>query len=200
MTMARAKGLSDRRVMNGYAARNAILPPLTAFASFFASAVGGLILVEVVFSYPGVGLTLQQAALGHDYPVVQALAARRLVLRAPRELHHGLRLRPARPAREGVRMTELVAEHGPAGARCGADAPRAGSSAPAPAGMAATAPSQPDVRVRHRAAVGHRLRHPLRAPPHEPGPGQSPLAARGRRRRGRTRWAPPTRATASTSR
>jgi len=73
VTMARAKGLKDREVMTGYAARNAILPPLTAFASFFASAVGGLILVEVVFSYPGVGLTLQQAALGHDYPVVQAL-------------------------------------------------------------------------------------------------------------------------------
>jgi len=73
VTMAHAKGLSDRKVRDGYAARNAILPPLTAFASFFASAVGGLILVEVVFSYPGVGLTLQQAALGHDYPVVQAL-------------------------------------------------------------------------------------------------------------------------------
>ena len=73
VTMAQAKGLSDRRVMTSYAARNAILPPLTAFASLFASAVGGLILVEVVFSYPGVGLTLQQAALGHDYPVVQAL-------------------------------------------------------------------------------------------------------------------------------
>ena len=73
VTMARAKGLTDHQVMTGYAARNAILPPLTAFASFFASAVGGLILVEVVFSYPGVGLTLQQAALGHDYPVVQAL-------------------------------------------------------------------------------------------------------------------------------
>ena len=73
VTMARAKGLTDRRVMTSYAARNAILPPLTAFASLFASAVGGLILVEVVFSYPGVGLTLQQAALGHDYPVVQAL-------------------------------------------------------------------------------------------------------------------------------
>jgi len=73
VAMARAKGLSDRRIRNGYAARNAILPPLTAFASFFASAVGGLILVEVVFSYPGVGFTLQQAALGHDYPVVQAL-------------------------------------------------------------------------------------------------------------------------------
>ena len=73
VTMAHAKGLSDRKVRDGYAARNAILQPLTAFASFFASAVGGLILVEVVFSYPGVGLTLQQAALGHDYPVVQAL-------------------------------------------------------------------------------------------------------------------------------
>jgi peptide/nickel transport system permease protein len=73
VTMAHAKGLRDRRVMSRYAARNAILPPLTGFASFFASAVGGLILVEVVFSYPGVGLTIQQAALGHDYPLVQAL-------------------------------------------------------------------------------------------------------------------------------
>src|SRR5919202_5274520 len=73
ITMAQAKGLRDRRVMARYAARNAILPPLTGFASFFASAVGGLILVEYVFSYPGVGLTIQQAALGHDYPLVQAL-------------------------------------------------------------------------------------------------------------------------------
>jgi peptide/nickel transport system permease protein len=73
VTMAHAKGLKDRKVMTGYAARNAILPPLTGFAAFFASAVGGLILVEVVFSYPGVGLTIQQAALGHDYPLVQAL-------------------------------------------------------------------------------------------------------------------------------
>ena len=73
ITMAHAKGLRDRRVMARYAARNAILPPLTGFAAFFASAVGGLILVEVVFSYPGVGLTIQQAALGHDYPLVQAL-------------------------------------------------------------------------------------------------------------------------------
>ena len=73
VTLAQAKGLRDRRVMARYAARNAILPPLTGFASFFASAVGGLILVEFVFSYPGVGLTIQQAALGHDYPLVQAL-------------------------------------------------------------------------------------------------------------------------------
>ena len=76
VTMAHAKGLKDRKVMTGYAARNAILPPLTGFAAFFASAVGGLILVEVVFSYPGVGLTIQQAALGHDYPARPGVAAR----------------------------------------------------------------------------------------------------------------------------
>lgn len=73
VTVAHAKGLRDSRVMTRYAARNAILPPLTGFASFFAAAVGGLVLVEFVFSYPGVGLTLQQAALGSDYPLTQAL-------------------------------------------------------------------------------------------------------------------------------
>ena len=73
VTMAHAEGPPRPEGDDRYAARNAILPPLTGFAAFFASAVGGLILVEVVFSYPGVGLTIQQAALGHDYPLVQAL-------------------------------------------------------------------------------------------------------------------------------
>jgi peptide/nickel transport system permease protein len=71
--LARAKGLRDARVMTMYAGRNAILPPLTGFASQFGAAVGGLVFVEFVFSYPGVGLTLQQAALGSDYPLAQAL-------------------------------------------------------------------------------------------------------------------------------
>jgi peptide/nickel transport system permease protein len=71
--MANAKGLRDRRVMTRYAARNAILPPLNGFASQFATAVGGVIFVELVFSYPGAGYTLQQAALGSDYPLTQAL-------------------------------------------------------------------------------------------------------------------------------
>ncbi len=71
--MAHAKGLHDRRVMAAYAGRNAILPPLTGFAAQFGSAVGGLVFIEFVFSYPGVGLTLQQAALGSDYPLTQAL-------------------------------------------------------------------------------------------------------------------------------
>ena len=73
VAMARAKGLRDRRVMTRYAGRNAILPPLNGFAAQFASAVGGLVFIEYVFSYPGAGLTLQQAALGNDYPLTQAL-------------------------------------------------------------------------------------------------------------------------------
>jgi peptide/nickel transport system permease protein len=71
--MAHAKGLPDRRVMTRYAGRNAILPSLNGFAAQFATAVGGLVFIEFVFSYPGAGLTLQQAALGADYPLTQAL-------------------------------------------------------------------------------------------------------------------------------
>jgi peptide/nickel transport system permease protein len=73
VAMAHAKGLRDSRVMTRYAGRNAILPPLNGFAAQFATAVGGLIFIEFVFSYPGAGLTLQQAALGADYPLTQAL-------------------------------------------------------------------------------------------------------------------------------
>jgi peptide/nickel transport system permease protein len=73
VAMAHAKGLPDRQVMTRYAARNAILPPLNGFAALFASAVGGLVFVEYVFSYPGVGLTLQQAVLGNDYALAQAI-------------------------------------------------------------------------------------------------------------------------------
>jgi len=73
VAMAHAKGLRDRRVMTRYAGRNAILPPLNGFAAQFAGAVGGLVFIEYVFSYPGAGLTLQQAALGNDYPLTQGL-------------------------------------------------------------------------------------------------------------------------------
>src|SRR5207344_2749113 len=73
VTMAHAKGLRDRRVMTRYAGRNAILPPLNGFAALFASAVGGLVFIEIVFSYPGVGYTLQTAVLGNDYALAQAI-------------------------------------------------------------------------------------------------------------------------------
>src|SRR3954449_8037259 len=73
VAMAHAKGLRDTRVMRRYPGRNASLPPLNWVAAQFAGAVGGLVFIEFVFSYPGAGLTLQQAALGNDYPLTQAL-------------------------------------------------------------------------------------------------------------------------------
>src|SRR6266566_232121 len=71
--MARAKGLSSRRIMYDYAARNAILPNLTGFAMSLGFVLGGAILVEYVFSYPGVGYMLLQAVENEDYPLMQAL-------------------------------------------------------------------------------------------------------------------------------
>src|SRR5256714_10404 len=57
----------------GGAPDSVALPPLNGFAALFASAVGGLVFIEYVFSYPGAGLTLQQAVLGNDYPLAQAI-------------------------------------------------------------------------------------------------------------------------------
>ena len=56
--VAQAKGLSERRVMFGYAARNAILPNISGFALSLGFIVGGTLLVEMVFSYPGIGYQL----------------------------------------------------------------------------------------------------------------------------------------------
>ena len=141
IAMAHAKGLRDRRVMTRYAARNAILPPLTGFASVFALAVGGLILVEVVFSYPGVGLTLQTAALGHDYPLVQALLLMFSATVPARQPDHGLRLRPPRPESAGVLMaidTKVIQATAPAGA----PAPRRADTGPSPRAAGASSPSR----------------------------------------------------------
>jgi len=71
--MARAKGLSARRVMYDYAARNAILPNLAGFAMSLGFVVSGAILVEWLFDYPGVGYLLIQAIDAQDYPLMQAL-------------------------------------------------------------------------------------------------------------------------------
>jgi peptide/nickel transport system permease protein len=73
VTMAQAKGLSDRRVMLRYAARNAMLPQITSFAITVGYIITGLVLIEDVFAYPGVGYTLVQAVQSNDYPLMQAL-------------------------------------------------------------------------------------------------------------------------------
>jgi peptide/nickel transport system permease protein len=71
--MARAKGLSDRRIMFGYAARNAFLPNLSGFAMSLGFVIAGTILVEYVFNYPGLGHMFYQATLSSDFPLLQAL-------------------------------------------------------------------------------------------------------------------------------
>ena len=71
--MARAKGLPGRRIMFDYAARNAILPNLSGLAMSLGFVLGGSVLVEYVFNYPGLGFWLVQAVEGEDYPLMQAL-------------------------------------------------------------------------------------------------------------------------------
>lgn len=71
--MARAKGLSDWKIMTGYAARNAILPNLSGFAMSLGFVVSGSILVEYVFNYPGLGYLLYNAVQNTDYPLMQVL-------------------------------------------------------------------------------------------------------------------------------
>jgi len=71
--MGRAKGLSSARVMYDYAARNAILPNLTGFAMQLGYVLGGAILVEYLFSYPGLGYQFYTATTDHDLPLMQGL-------------------------------------------------------------------------------------------------------------------------------
>ncbi|MFG2821799.1 ABC transporter permease [Kitasatospora sp. NPDC048365] len=73
ITVAHAKGLSGRRVMLSYAARNALLPSVSGFGMALGLVVGGTFLVEVVFSYPGIGLELVQAIGVKDYPLMQGI-------------------------------------------------------------------------------------------------------------------------------
>jgi len=71
--MGRAKGLSSRKIMYQYAARNALLPNLAGFAMSLGFVVAGAILVEYVFNYPGLGYMLLNAVNNLDYPLMQAL-------------------------------------------------------------------------------------------------------------------------------
>ena len=71
--MAKAKGLSGARVMFLYAARNAVLPNITGFAIAIGAIVGGQLLTEMVFSYPGIGYALLQAVQEQDYAMVQSI-------------------------------------------------------------------------------------------------------------------------------
>jgi peptide/nickel transport system permease protein len=70
---AEAKGLKPRRVMIGYAARNAVLPSISGFAISLGFVVSGAIAMEYVFSYPGIGFQLVNAVGNDDFPLMQGI-------------------------------------------------------------------------------------------------------------------------------
>ena len=69
--MARMKGLSEWRIMLSHAARNALLPIVTALTLGVGYAIGGDVVIETVFSWPGLGRMLVRAVSSHDYPLAQ---------------------------------------------------------------------------------------------------------------------------------
>lgn len=70
--LAQAKGLRPAAVMIRHAARNALLPVITVSSVMVGFAIGGQVIVEQVFSWPGMGQLMVQAASSRDYPVAQA--------------------------------------------------------------------------------------------------------------------------------
>ncbi|GEA88931.1 ABC transporter permease [Cellulomonas cellasea] len=73
VTVAQAKGLPNSRVLWRYAARNAVLPQIQSFALSIGFIVGGTIVMEMVFSYPGVGKLLLDATNAKDYALMQGV-------------------------------------------------------------------------------------------------------------------------------
>lgn len=73
ITMAEAKGLRRSRIMVRYAARNALLPSVTSFGMSLGFVVGGALLTEVVFAYPGVGYQLLASVQALDFPLMQGI-------------------------------------------------------------------------------------------------------------------------------
>ncbi|MCG9683752.1 ABC transporter permease [Vibrio sp. Isolate23] len=71
ITMAKGKGLSENRVVFNYAARNALLPSVTALSMALGMAIGGQLIIEIIFNYPGLGSVLFNAIKARDYQVLQ---------------------------------------------------------------------------------------------------------------------------------
>ncbi len=68
---ARAKGMSERTVLFGHGLRNALVPAITVVGLQFAEMLGGAILTETVFAWPGIGRYMFDAIRNRDYPVIQ---------------------------------------------------------------------------------------------------------------------------------
>ncbi|MCD6068097.1 MAG: ABC-type transporter, integral rane subunit [Bacteroidetes bacterium] len=70
---AHAKGLPEKRVIWKHAFRNSLLPVITVFANVFPAAIGGSVILESIFTIPGMGLEVFNAIAGQDYPMIIAV-------------------------------------------------------------------------------------------------------------------------------
>ena len=68
---SRFMGIKDRKII-GYVFRNAMLPQVTGLALSIGTMVGGALVAEIIFSYPGLGYTMMNAIMGQDYPLISA--------------------------------------------------------------------------------------------------------------------------------
>jgi peptide/nickel transport system permease protein len=73
VTVARAKGLRERGVIYGHALRNALIPLITIIALSLPRLLGGTVIVEAIFAWPGMGTLAITAVRGRDYPVIMAI-------------------------------------------------------------------------------------------------------------------------------
>jgi peptide/nickel transport system permease protein len=73
INFAEAKGLRDRRIFFSYAVRNAVLPQVTSFAINLGTIISGVVVVEVIFAYPGMGSLLFNAISGSDYFLIYGI-------------------------------------------------------------------------------------------------------------------------------
>ncbi len=70
---ARAKGLNERTVVLKHALRNSLLPIITVFANIFPLAIGGSVIIETIFTIPGMGFEIYNSILNSDYPMIVAV-------------------------------------------------------------------------------------------------------------------------------
>jgi peptide/nickel transport system permease protein len=70
---AEARGLKGRTLILGHAARNALLPSITNLALGFGTILSGAYLVEIIYSFPGLGYLIETSALARDYPVLEGV-------------------------------------------------------------------------------------------------------------------------------
>jgi peptide/nickel transport system permease protein len=70
---AKAKGVSKNKIIWGHAFQNSLLPIITVFANIFPAVLGGSVILETIFSLPGMGRTIYQSIGNHDYNLIVAI-------------------------------------------------------------------------------------------------------------------------------